>query len=399
MGQAGANWTEEELVLAFSLCVEHRGETLHQSHPEIIRLSNILKAAPINLSWERDDSYRPVDGVRGRVGNFRRLEEGERSNIPRSAILVWEKYRNNHAALLEKKKQIFEGWNIKNQIAPNGDIPFIEGKLYKRSYLHDMWGGGRQSGISPSAKQGIIFIFSGASGKKYGYEDHWINGLFRYVGEGQSGDMQMQAGNLAIKNHQEDGRCILLFEQSQERGYVIFRGEMYCVGHRFELGLDKHGQERKIIVFDLAPLGDSVHKRGVEELSCEDLSLSELRSIAAQKAKETLHQKEAIRHYYARSSAVKHYALRRADGRCEACGLAAPFQTSSGRPYLEVHHIRRLSDGGPDDPSWVIAVCPNCHRKAHFSMDAKTFNEKLLECVAKMEEELDLFNVEHEPMC
>src|ERR1700746_1774493 len=24
---------------------------------------------------------------------------------------------------------------------------------------------------------------------------------------------------------------------------------------------------------------------------------------------------------------------------------------------------RRLSDGGPDHPRWVVAVCPNCHRR------------------------------------
>ena len=45
------------------------------------------------------------------------------------------------------------------------------GKEYKRSELHDTFGGSRQSGISPSAKTGIIFIFSAASGEQYGYYD------------------------------------------------------------------------------------------------------------------------------------------------------------------------------------------------------------------------------------
>ena len=35
-------------------------------------------------------------------------------------------------------------------------------------------------------------------------------------------------------------------------------------------------------------------------------------------------------------------------------------------PYLEVHHKIRLSDGGEDTIDNVVALCPNCHRKAHY---------------------------------
>ena len=42
-----------------------------------------------------------------------------------------------------------------------------------------------------------------------------------------------------------------------------------------------------------------------------------------------------------------------------SCGAAAPFTTKEGLPYLEAHHIRRLTDGGPDDPRWVAGVGPN----------------------------------------
>jgi hypothetical protein len=55
----------------------------------------------------------------------------------------------------------------------------------------------------------------------------------------------------------------------------------------------------------------------------------------------------------------------------------APFLTPDGMPYLGPHHIRRLSDGGPGHPLWVIAVCANCHRRAHYSSDAVAFNQEL----------------------
>ena len=59
--------------------------------------------------------------------------------------------------------------------------------------------------------------------------------------------------------------------------------------------------------------------------------------------------------------------LARANGVCENCAAPAPFARShNGTPYLEVHHRRQLSAGGHDTVKNAIAVCPNCHRKAHY---------------------------------
>jgi hypothetical protein len=59
--------------------------------------------------------------------------------------------------------------------------------------------------------------------------------------------------------------------------------------------------------------------------------------------------------------------LRRANGICEDCGKSAPFRRrQNGLPYLEVHHRKRLADGGEDSVENALGVCPNCHRRAHF---------------------------------
>lgn len=79
----------------------------------------------------------------------------------------------------------------------------------------------------------------------------------------------------------------------------------------------------------------------------------------------------------ARSRALRVYVLTRADGNCEGCGSPAPFATADGQPFLEAHHTRRVSDGGPDDAAWVIGVGPNCHRRAHSAADAEDYNEAL----------------------
>ena len=59
--------------------------------------------------------------------------------------------------------------------------------------------------------------------------------------------------------------------------------------------------------------------------------------------------------------------LVRAAGRCEECGLDAPFIRASNRtPYLEVHHVVTLAEGGEDNPQNAVALCPNCHRDMHY---------------------------------
>ncbi|MFL9916851.1 HNH endonuclease signature motif containing protein [Paraburkholderia sediminicola] len=61
--------------------------------------------------------------------------------------------------------------------------------------------------------------------------------------------------------------------------------------------------------------------------------------------------------------------LLRANGTCGGCGQSAPFQRSDGRPYLEVHHRRRLADGGEDTVENAMALCPNCHRERHYGIN------------------------------
>jgi len=52
-------------------------------------------------------------------------------------------------------------------------------------------------------------------------------------------------------------------------------------------------------------------------------------------------------------------------GTCELCDQPAPFTKKNGDPYLEVHHVKQLADGGEDTINNAVALCPNCHRKMH----------------------------------
>jgi 5-methylcytosine-specific restriction endonuclease McrA len=115
----------------------------------------------------------------------------------------------------------------------------------------------------------------------------------------------------------------------------------------------------------------------LDEDALAGANLGELRAVALLKARANVPPRIARTLQRARAQAIRLYVLQRAGGFCEGCGSVAPFLTTMGQPYLEPHHTTRLADEGPDHPAHVIALCPNCHRRAHHAHDAAAFNRSL----------------------
>ena len=87
---------------------------------------------------------------------------------------------------------------------------------------------------------------------------------------------------------------------------------------------------------------------------------------------------------YFRDPQVKAWVLSFAKGKCEACDKKAPFNNINGLPYLEVHHVKALSNGGPDTVDNTIAICPNCHRRLHYSSDKKAFKCEMMNKINRL---------------
>jgi 5-methylcytosine-specific restriction endonuclease McrA len=95
---------------------------------------------------------------------------------------------------------------------------------------------------------------------------------------------------------------------------------------------------------------------------------------------------QVTRTEFRRNGDVVVEVMLRADGVCEACGSRAPFvRISDGMPYLEIHHILPLASGGDDTVENAAALCPNCHRRAHYAGDARAFTALLKRRVADTE--------------
>lgn len=293
------------------------------------------------------------------------------------------------------------------------EIPgFQIGESYSRkSEITGKFGGSAQSGIAPSARTPSIFIFTGESGEEFGYSDHFDeNGNLFYVGAGQEHDMVMSHGNLAITRHAQNGRALHAFK-SIGKGKYKYLGEFFYDSHELKRGPDKKGVDREIIVFYLVPVGATLTVEQPSPSECKPnkkatslpLDLATLRAaaiaatIASAGAPGAAALKVRNRTFYERSEEVKNYVIARADGSCELCDKAAPFQKLDGTPYLEPHHINRLSDGGLDHPLYVGAICPTCHRHIHYGEGGAALNDELRERVLDKEAEISISIVDVAP--
>ncbi len=264
---------------------------------------------------------------------------------------------------------------------------FERGRIYnRRRDIHGPYAGQQQGGIITPAHHPLVIIITGQEGEQHGYSDVLRDdGTFAYFGEGQIGDMPMVRGNRAILEHSKDGKALLLFHKVQGRG-LRFDGEWVCGGYEITKAPDRVGTIRNAFVFLLSPL-DAVDESDfpVVDPSAGAADISTLRTAAIAAASAGQVAGQTVRTVYQRSRDVRAYVLRRASGHCEGCGCAAPFVRVDGSPYLEPHHIRRVSDGGPDDIRYVIALCPTCHRRVHAGADGPNYNAVLLKQMETIE--------------
>ena len=111
-------------------------------------------------------------------------------------------------------------------------------------------------------------------------------------------------------------------------------------------------------------LSEKVFEREVSKSRKEK---SEERRIRIKKASKIPIMVESKSISFVRNPDIVAETLENSKGICAYCGNHAPFNRDSDEtPYLEVHHIIPLSEGGEDSIENSVALCPNCHRQAHF---------------------------------
>lgn len=162
-------------------------------------------------------------------------------------------------------------------------------------------------------------------------------------------------------------------------------------GHRLiDAVPDRDGTLRRAIVFELAPVTSAPNtdaspgpERYKDQLPPIDILEAHLWASNQKRVAEnenTYVRAEGVPSLEGSrtSRATRTFVLRRARGHCEGCGAPAPFRRLDGSPYLEPVPIHLGSDQELGGPEGVIALCPNCHRRAHFANDGTRYNDALI---------------------
>ncbi|MEV5354048.1 hypothetical protein [Streptomyces sp. NPDC052693] len=150
------------------------------------------------------------------------------------------------------------------------------GLLTTRAAMHEVFGGGSQGGIIlPKNSPNILIYTDHDSGKKYGYEDGWLEEedefgpIFEYTGQGTRGAQtflgQRGSRNAAVLYHADAGKSLRVFmaagrvagskSAAKQQRYV---GEFALdarLPYTVREALDEERKPRLIIVFRLRPKG------------------------------------------------------------------------------------------------------------------------------------------------
>ncbi len=228
---------------------------------------------------------------------------------------------------------------------------------------------GNMGGMRRSKQTGTLVIISDDT--KGLYRDVWKNGVLHYTGMGKVGDQVLEGNQNGTLYYSDiNGVEIHLFEVLVKAVYT-YRGVVKLIDKPYKSRQpDDNGSMRDVWMFPVAPISETEQNVSHELTEQEIVKLSDkelARYTAVKNVKKEPITTETVVYY--RDPYLKQMVKRIADGKCQFCGNEAPFIDKQGVPYLEAHHVIRLADGGRDAIDNIVAICPNCHRKAHVLND------------------------------
>lgn len=239
-----------------------------------------------------------------------------------------------------------------------------------------------QGGMNKSNKtNSLVLVFNHI---KYSYNNRWDNDIIHYTGMGQKGDQSLDFRfNKTLNESNENGVKLYLFEKFIAKEYT-YRGKVKLNSEPYrEEQVDFDSNRRKVWMFPLKLIDfkrsyieiDDINKiEAVKEKNIKKMSSAKIKSYAENfKSKDNV--REVVSKHIDRNPHVKEYAKIRAAGVCQLCEKKAPFNTTNGEPFLEVHHVDYLRNNGDDSWDNVVALCPNCHRKIHSLENKDDYNK------------------------
>jgi len=281
------------------------------------------------------------------------------------------------------------------------------GETFKdRFEIWELFGGQRQKGIWKFPGEEIVNAYS-SEDSPYPDRIDQETGAIEYRGQGLSGNQSLTDGNKYL----EDARLSkspIRFWFKPSKGRIVFKNWAVVADRTTIFENDQEDNSAERILWFLAEVGSpNVHEWPDEVINSQVLDLpeeekpisrspenllsrySQLSNILAQEASESIVSQKTKRTFKRRKDA-RDLVLARSGDKCENTWCTGmPRDTDKhGRALLEVDHIKPLGEGGPDIPSNMIALCPNCHVAKTRGINAAAMSKELKKIVEAREIEL-----------
>lgn len=267
----------------------------------------------------------------------------------------------------------FEGARIENNSPADFTLPVSPGDIIDNERLREIFRCNAAGTMRRSQKTSSLVLISDHT--RTGCDDKWIGKTFHFTGIGLNGEPGLSFNqNKTLCESNEKGTSLYLFEVF-EPGKYTYIGQVKLADNPYlSRQTDSEKKSRDVTVFPLMLMGSAhpplprkivpdtaggiVPQKGAVIPRIEPEVVRRGSPVESSRI-------DVVSDVFDDDHIVSEYAKRRADGTCQLCNLAAPFRDRNGEPFLEIHHIIPLEEGGTDTIENVAALCPNCHRKMH----------------------------------
>ena len=258
--------------------------------------------------------------------------------------------------------------------------PQVGEQFKDRIEVWSLFGGQWVQGVTKFENEEIVNVFFDEDGPYADEIDH-ETGAVEYRGKGLTGEQKLTEGNLLLENARLN-KSAIRFWYKPSKGNWVFKNWMAVVDRDNIEEEDVQGNLAKRFLWYLEPVVSADKELWPIELTqapIRDISIDEVilvknsRNLLADYARIAKELEDNPTTLAAslkprtpqprRRKRAKDIVVARAEGKCEndQCTGMPPDVKKDGTPLFQVDHIIQLSDGGPDQPDNMIALCPNCH--------------------------------------
>lgn len=252
----------------------------------------------------------------------------------------------------------------------------IIGNTYSAKEYSEVFECSYMSGMNYSKKTKTLVLISKQNNGIY--NDKWESKILHYTGQGTVGDQTLTRNNKILFESKEKGTKVFLFEVFN-KGEYFYQGEVELAEKPYQVNEpDVNGNIRIVWKFPIKKIDNNLPTPIQEEeiIKIENKAEMSLSSITYEELKEKAYgvdgivsERPVVTLHRTRNPYVSKHVKNRANGVCDLCGKEAPFNNKDNTPYLESHHVIKISDNGPDVVYNAVALCPNCHKKLHILED------------------------------